>query len=167
MGLIEMLFSANGRIGRRDYWLWSILVNLAALALQYYAFGRWTAAPAFLDALFYQSYWGPDDVTLVYFLLVGLTLWPVVCLNAKRWHDRGKPGWIASLVMALGIACYALTWVSPSYYEYDFEVMSRVLPLVYGGFLLWTFVEVGLLPGTPGSNRYGYPDSDDREEAYY
>ena len=168
MGLIEMLFSADGRIGRREYWLWSIVVNVAALVLQHYAFGHWTVAPAFLDALFYQSQWVPDDITLVYFLLFALTLWPVVCLNAKRWHDRGKPGWIAGVVMALGIACYALNWVpTGDYYDYDFDVMARILPLIYGGFLIWTFVECGLLPGTPGSNRYGYPYGAYREEAYY
>jgi uncharacterized membrane protein YhaH (DUF805 family) len=155
----DMLFSAEGRIRRRDYWLWSILVNLAALAAQYYVFGQWGSRTSFLDALFFSDPWQPDEVTLLYFLVFGLTLWPIVCLNAKRWHDRGKPGWLAGLVMALGLGCYALRWLRPGY-DVDDEVYRDLvfgLPAIYGVMLLWTFVECGLLDGQPESNRYGPP----------
>ncbi len=163
--LSEMLFSAEGRIGRRDYWIWSILVNLLALALQHYVFGRWTAIPAFLDALFYDDPWRPDETTVLYGVLAALTLWPIVCLNAKRWHDRGKSGFIAGIVMALGLACYALRWLygdaqiygDPYGYSSDFYVLMRVVPTLYTIFLVWTFIECGLMPGQPRTNRYGPP----------
>lgn len=157
-GLLHMLFSADGRIGRGDYWLWSILVNLAVLAVQHYVFGFWTLSPIFLDVLIDRGAWLASDVALVHMVLFLLTLWPVVCLNAKRWHDRGKSGWLAGVVVALGVACYALSWVYPGdYYDYDFGTLVRLIPLAYAAFLLWSFIECGLMASEPRTNRYGPP----------
>lgn len=171
-GLLHILFSAEGRIGRGDYWLWSILVNLVVFAFQHYVFGFWSFTPMFLDVLILDGAWLPGDVAIMHMVLFLLTLWPILCLNAKRWHDRGKSGWLAGVVMALGVACYALRWVYPDYgyyggYGYDYDVIQRLLPLVYGAFLLWTFIECGLMPGQPRDNRYGPPSGYYREEAYY
>ena len=164
--ITDLLFSAEGRIGRREYWTFTILVNILGLALQHYIFGGWSAVPAFLDAVFYDDPWRPDQATILYGLLVVLSLWPIVCLNAKRWHDRGKSGWIAGVVMALGLACYAARWMGPDFgsdfgyndfyvYGYDLRVLDHALPAVYFLFLLWTLIECGLMPGQEGANRYG------------
>jgi uncharacterized membrane protein YhaH (DUF805 family) len=60
--------------------------------------------------------------------IIGLALiYPSVCVSVKRWHDRGKSGW----------------WV-----------LIALIPVV--GWI-WTIVECGFLPGTPGANDYG-PD---------
>jgi len=168
-GLLSMLFSADGRIGRGDYWLWSILVNLAVLAVQHYVFGFWTLSPVFLDVLIARGDELPGDVAVVHMILFMLTLWPILCLNAKRWHDRGKTGWLAGVVLALGIACYALNWIYPGdYYDYELYTLVRIIPLAYGAFLVWTFIECGLMPGEPRTNRYGPPVGYyGREEAYY
>ena len=59
-------------------------------------------------------------------LVQGLTLlWVGVAVAAKRFHDRDKAGW----------------WV-----------LIGLIPMVG---LVWFLVELGLLPGTPGGNRYG------------
>ena len=55
------------------------------------------------------------------------TLIAGVAMEVKRWHDRGKSG----------------AWV-----------FIRFIPLIGP---LWTFVEVGCLPGDSGENAYG-PD---------
>jgi uncharacterized membrane protein YhaH (DUF805 family) len=56
-------------------------------------------------------------------------VWVVVALatQTKRWHDREKSGW----------------WV-----------FITLVPL-FG--LLWALIELGFLPGTDGTNRYGAP----------
>jgi uncharacterized membrane protein YhaH (DUF805 family) len=54
-------------------------------------------------------------------------LYPSIAVAVKRWHDRGKSGW----------------WV-----------LIGVIPVI--GWI-WTLIECGLLPGTPGANEYG-PD---------
>jgi uncharacterized membrane protein YhaH (DUF805 family) len=58
--------------------------------------------------------------------LVNLLLtWPALAVSVKRWHDRDKSGW----------------WV-----------LINAVPLIG---MVWTLIENGLLPGTPGSNQYG------------
>lgn len=52
-------------------------------------------------------------------------LWPYLCLHIKRCHDRDKSGWWCLLLF---------------------------IPLVG---LFWAIVDLGLLEGTPGDNRYG------------
>ena len=70
-GLLNMLFSADGRIGRGEYWLWSILVNLAVLAIQHYVFGFWTLSPVFLDILIARGdeSWSLGPLTLPHMLV--------------------------------------------------------------------------------------------------
>jgi uncharacterized membrane protein YhaH (DUF805 family) len=62
---------------------------------------------------------------LLAFLLAIPAAWANLALQAKRWHDRDKSGW----------------WI-----------LVNLVPLVGG---LWSFVETGLLPGTPGPNQFG------------
>jgi len=52
-------------------------------------------------------------------------LWPVLAVQAKRWHDRDKSAW----------------WV-----------LINLIPVI--GFL-WSIIENGFLQGTPGPNRFG------------
>lgn len=49
--------------------------------------------------------------------------------QVKRWHDRDKSGW----------------WV-----------LIALVPLIGA---LWSLIELGFLPGTPGDNRFGAPSS--------
>ena len=53
---------------------------------------------------------------------------PFIFVNGKRFHDRNKSAW----------------WV-----------LIGCIPFIGG---LWIFIECGCLPGTPGPNRFGYPD---------
>lgn len=52
-------------------------------------------------------------------------VWAGLALSIKRWHDRGKSGW----------------WI-----------LIAFVPLIGG---IWSLVETGFLPGTPGDNQYG------------
>ena len=80
----SMLFSAQGRIRRSQYWLWSIgtsiilgvVIGIAAVAFGGGAHGQ--GSPLF---------------GLIYFagLIVGVLVG--VNLQIKRWHDRDKSGW--------------------------------------------------------------------------
>lgn len=52
-------------------------------------------------------------------------LWPMICVSTKRYHDIGKSGW---------------------------RQLILLIPIVG---LAWFIIEVGLLKGTPGRNRFG------------
>lgn len=61
-----------------------------------------------------------------------LLLWPTLAVSIKRWHDRDKSGW----------------WV-----------LVVLLPFV--GWIV-ALVANGVLPGTPGPNRFGPEARNDR-----
>jgi uncharacterized membrane protein YhaH (DUF805 family) len=81
----------------------------------------------FLMGFFTSDKEPPDGLTIV----LGLILFPLmlvgIIVQIKRWHDRDKSGW----------------WV-----------LINFIPCIGH---IWTLVECGFLPGTPGDNRFG-PD---------
>jgi uncharacterized membrane protein YhaH (DUF805 family) len=107
--LMTMLFSANGRIRRRDYWTFNIAASLCAVLAIVSAFLLLPPMQALLAAV---------PISLVSLRIRS-------CLRIKRWHDRDKSS----------------AWV-----------LVGLIPFV--GWL-WSFVECGVLDGTPGPNRYG------------
>jgi uncharacterized membrane protein YhaH (DUF805 family) len=63
------------------------------------------------------------------------------CVLSKRLHDRGRSGWWAALILASLVAC----WPHP----------DRFLDFLFALVLVWAAVELGVLPGEMGTNRYG------------
>lgn len=63
------------------------------------------------------------------------------CALSKRLHDRGRSGWWAAMVL------FALVgfWSGPNDF-FDF---------LFAAILIWAAVELGVMPGEPGANRYG------------
>ena len=126
--MMQMLFSAQGRIRRTDYWVWSICATLGAAFLCGVLF--FGVAAAYDDRK-------PDDgvmaaVVTVIAIIIGVHFWVRVCLAAKRWHDRDKSGWLGILV-----------------------ILQYILPLINIAIFIWQFIECGCLDGTPGRNTYG------------
>jgi uncharacterized membrane protein YhaH (DUF805 family) len=72
----EFLFSFQGRLSRRSYWLF-VLLTLPFLAIAMLIDRGSGNAP--LE--------GPGA------LLALLLLWPSLAVQVKRWHDRDKSGW--------------------------------------------------------------------------
>lgn len=70
-----------------------------------------------------------------------LLVWIGACLLARRLHDRGRNGWIAAVILAALVA----VWPQPSgFLDFPFVIV-----------LVWAAVELGVLTGEPGVNRYG------------
>ena len=74
MDIRWILFSFEGRLSRRPYWVFAGATVVLGLIL-YALFGTDEAAEAALAV-----------VSL-------LLLWPSLAIQAKRWHDRDKSGW--------------------------------------------------------------------------
>jgi uncharacterized membrane protein YhaH (DUF805 family) len=85
MRLLSFLFSFDGRIGRRTYWLYFVLPLLAI----------------FLVAAVVVPPLSFNRVLLVLFLL---TIWPTLAVGAKRCHDRDRSGWyqLVGLIPVVG-----------------------------------------------------------------
>ncbi len=71
----------------------------------------------------------------------GLLIFTGVCVLSKRLHDRGRSGWWSLVIVFAFVLAYP--------YPRD------PLKLVAAVFLLWAFVELALMPGEQGSNRFG------------
>jgi uncharacterized membrane protein YhaH (DUF805 family) len=73
---LRMYFSLQGRVSRRQFWLFGVLVliGLAFLGHALLGIARVRAQTADL---------------LVNLLLV----WPALAVSVKRWHDRDRSGW--------------------------------------------------------------------------
>jgi uncharacterized membrane protein YhaH (DUF805 family) len=101
VGLSRRLFSFSGRMGRAAWWAHNVA---AALAL---------AGVLLLASLAAQASLRPSEsVAAISQLLVGLAcFWiALAALSAqvRRWHDRGKSGWWALLMLLPGLG---LIWV--------------------------------------------------------
>ncbi len=80
--------------------------------------------------------------------LTGWFVYPAVvyagaCLLSKRLHDRGRSGWWAAPVIVALIA----VWPRP----------EGFLDFLFGLIVVWAVVELGVMGGERGANRFGPP----------
>ena len=71
----------------------------------------------------------------------GLLVFTSVCVLAKRFHDRGRSAWWSAPVIV------AVALIVP--YTANFWEFLAAL------FLVWSGVELAMMPGEQGSNRFG------------
>ncbi|EDP57500.1 DUF805 domain-containing protein [Vibrio sp. AND4] len=136
MSIKELLFSFQGRIGRKTYWVWNIIYYILILG-----FG------AGISKLFPQfSY-----ILLPVFLL--MLLIPDLAITTKRWHDRDKSIYWLALNIPLIIGRVATPMTDPMAQAPSIpQMMMTSISLICG---IWILVECGLLKGTSGQNKYG------------
>ena len=67
--------------------------------------------------------------------------YPGACVLSKRLHDRGRSGWWAAPILVSIVA----VWPHP----------VGFLDFVFFLVLVWAAVELAVMPGEQGSNRYG------------
>ena len=148
MKLQKILFSFEGRIGRRLYWLAMLALIVALLVL--------TFAPFLLNN---------ENVAVLMVALASqflwlLSLWPMLAVGSKRLHDRNKSGW---WLLVFWLLPFALFCGGFSIYFFDDPRTGRSGDFATGSILifaslplaLWGIVELGILPGTKGPNPYG------------
>ncbi len=124
----QILFTLQGRIPRRTYWLYTFLTIVPIYALIFFLM------PSVVDTTDYtamavEQATQPESISpaiiVVAVILYILMLWTSICIAGKRWHDRDKSAW----------------WICIAF-----------VPII-GGF--WALIENGCLRGTEGDNRYG------------
>jgi len=140
--LLQKLFSFQGRLRRRDYWLLTLAIGLVNLVIR-------AALAAWLELSFLDPRLN---------LLGFVTLWPILAILVKRMHDRERPAWIAFLG-------YVPHWFVLSAVFYPFPqwtlAVANGLGLIVG---LWFLVEFGIMEGTLGANRYGRSPKHSKEQ---
>ena len=139
MNLSSLLRSLDGRIGRAQFWLGTLI--LAAISV---------AATVAIVALV-----GVSQAAVAFGAAVAFALaYPSYAVMAKRFQDRGRPGVLALVGL---VPAYAVNML------YTFDILdlaapsplARALDAIVAVIFLWFMVELGLLKGTQGPNAYG------------
>ncbi len=125
MNVVTSLFSFQGRMRRRDFWLCFLILIVASCVLNVIvsmALGPTvivaSADPAANFAAMSGAMRGAGLVALI-------LCWPSLAIGVKRCHDRNQTGW----------------WM-----------LLLFIPII--GFFWW-LINLGILDGTPGPNQYG------------
>lgn len=140
-GFKFLFLTANGRIGRKWFWIGSLLPLLFIAAG---SFLIWSVAPPAEDAAA-----KPIFIALfVIIFLLGLVASFAVAI--KRLHDRNKSGWWLLLF-------YWLPGVADKLTDRVAEGSPAWWLLLLAGLTLslWGLIEMGFLKGTDGPNDYG------------
>ena len=135
MSLRALLIGLRGRVGRRTWWLWGIVMPLG-MALYFTVLLRVVGlAPRHADMV----------VNLLLF-------WPTLAVSVKRWHDRNKSGWWTLVFLwAPGVTDRLSNKVIEE------SAIWWILFLIGAVLSLWGLIELGFRRGTDGENDYG-PD---------
>jgi uncharacterized membrane protein YhaH (DUF805 family) len=140
MSMTQLLFSFQGRLNRKPYWMTVIATMVIIIVLLLFAL-----------ILIREHRFEFAGLTLALLVILYIPLiWIGLAIGAKRLHDRDKSAWwLLVFYAAPGILSTAGNRME--------EVGFIILHIISFGISVWAFVELGCLRGTPGPNRYG-PD---------
>lgn len=92
-------------------------------------------------AVLYEAIAGYTLHWLTGWLVYPALLFSGACVLSKRLHDRGRSGWWALLILAAVVA----VWPQPEHF----------LDFMFCLVIAWAIVELGVMGGEQGANRYG------------
>lgn len=92
-------------------------------------------------AVLYEAIAGYTLHWLTGWLVYPALLFSGACVLSKRLHDRGRSGWWSLLVLIAVIA----VWPQPEHF----------LDFMFCLVIAWAVVELGVMGGEQGANRYG------------
>ena len=134
-----LFFSLDGRINRAKYWIGSLLIGAAGILVMLLIV--WGA--------------GLSDAAVKLAIAVALALmYPTYAVMAKRFQDRNRPGALA----LFGIVPLILSNLLYTFNVFDAAnptMVSQVFDLALVGISIWLLIDLGILKGTQGPNRYG------------
>jgi uncharacterized membrane protein YhaH (DUF805 family) len=163
VGLVSLLFSFNGRINRAQYWAGTLgvsAVNFVVLMFVGVTSGLNAAAKADPVAALGASLGALGFIAIIN----SLTAWCGLALQVKRFHDRGRTGWLTAVPMVL------VAWMIMAIFGSAFsgasaaQAWSAVQTPLMLFFLvsLAFFIDLGCLPGKPERNIFGDPSGSPR-----
>jgi uncharacterized membrane protein YhaH (DUF805 family) len=141
MDLKYLFTSLDGRISRAGFWIGSLI--LAAVNV--------VTIGAIVLLL------GISHLSVVLTVLVAIALaYPTYALMVKRFQDRNRPGFFAFFPLATLYGVNMLETVGIIAREPK-NALHTALSLLALGMSLWILIDLGILRGTQGPNRFG-PD---------
>lgn len=141
MSAIGRWFSFQGRTGRRGYWRAQLAAMLVLAVF-------WCGGLLLVDAT------GEGGFGAIALAAMPIALLFQLATLFRRAHDRNKSAWWL-LAVYLGPLVLAFVIGSPEAKTYVPGGALAALSLADLALLLWGWVELGLIRGTAGPNRYG------------
>ena len=156
MRLLGFYFSPAGRISRG--WFWVGLLGLFAFEI---VFNLWLAT-----AMFGRDILDPTSGNLakparqLSLLINMIFLFPIFVVLAKRFHDRNKGAvWTVPFLLAYaGLIAAAISGLIPTDLPIDpaaVKPAGLAMASIWTIVLLWVLIELGVIRGTKGQNRFG------------
>jgi uncharacterized membrane protein YhaH (DUF805 family) len=150
----QYLFGFSGRLNRRRYWLF------IPVSLGYVLVGFALAIPYMLI----EHPTGDHPLSPLGMLTIGMFgivvaafIVSTFSIYVQRLHDRNKSAWwLVPFVLFPNVMQVFLDH-RDDLIEKIPPILAAVLVIAAAALALWAFVELGLLRGTVGANRYG-PD---------
>lgn len=156
MSIQQMLFSFDGRLRRRDWWLWGIVVAVV------YVIIAWLLNASFGATGSYGFGLG----SIVSFIVFLAFAYPWAALCVKRGHDRGRPTNVILAGVGVVVICHAISqfFVAGAAIAAaggnPMGALAAAGPAMILGLIslvvcLWFLVDLGILDGEQGPNQYG------------
>jgi uncharacterized membrane protein YhaH (DUF805 family) len=135
----RLLLSSSGRIDRASWWIASCaLIVVGAIVLK------------LIDIV--ATTFSAVSIGIVLMMLFVLLLYCLLAVGVKRLHDRNKRGWWAFLFLLLPLVlAFAIGALAPDLGP-ELTWTGIAIVLILGA---WALIELGILAGTAGANRYG------------
>ena len=134
-----LFFSLDGRVNRAKYWIGSLLIGAAGIVAMLLIV--WAV--------------GLSDAAVKLAIAVALALmYPTYAVMAKRFQDRNRPGTLALfgiVPLILSNLLYTFGIFDPA----NPTTLSQIFDLALVGISIWLLIDLGILKGTQGPNRYG------------
>jgi uncharacterized membrane protein YhaH (DUF805 family) len=139
----RLYLSPEGRIGRGQFWLG--ILGIAVVAI--------------VCSLIVALIFGPLSFTaeVIVFIMELILAYPAYCILAKRFQDRGRPGWLGAIGIGVPIFIAFLALLGVTGSEEQPNLLGQVLSFVDLVIGFWLLIDLGILRGTVGPNQYG-PD---------
>lgn len=137
----QYLFTSfDGRINRAKYWAGTIILAIASIILGF-----------IIGAIFGVSTFG----SILAILITLALFYPAYAVAAKRFQDRDKPGntalyGLVPVLIASMLQTFGLTGTPQ-----EPNALGWICNLVTLGVGLWFLIDLGILKGTPGPNKFG------------
>jgi len=136
----NLFMSFDGRINRAKFWAGAVILLVA-----------WLVVGLIVNSIFGGTLFG--GILLI--IALAVLFYGLYAVAAKRFQDRDKPGntalyglvpaFIANLLAIFGLVG------TPE----GLNALGWICALVIWGVAIWFLIELGILKGTPGPNRFG------------
>lgn len=137
----QYLFTSfEGRINRAKWWAGMVILAVINIVINYIVL-----------SLFGVGLFG----RLITFIISLAILYLAYAVSAKRFQDRDKPGIMAAYGLGALVLTSLLTTLGLTGTPPEVNALGWICTLINLGVGIWFLIELGILKGTPGPNRFG------------